>query len=91
MTMFAVTDQIDDHVAFKFTTEITGYLHHMVNRFRIVGVNVKDRCMYQFGNCGAVKGRACVSQVAGGKPNLIVDDDMHGATYCKTPYFRHLE
>ena len=76
VSVLAVTDQVDDHIAFKLLAKITGNFHDMVNGFRIIGIDMKDGCMHQLGDRGAIQCRACIFEITGGEAYLVINDNM---------------
>src|SRR5690554_5657198 len=91
MTPAAVADQVNHHVTLELIAVIHGHLGHEHDRLGIIRVYVEDRRLDHLGNVGAVLGGAGVFLLAGGKANLVVDDDVDGATYAKAPGLGHLE
>ena len=87
----AVADQVDYHVALESGTEITGDFHHVVHGLRIVAVHVKNGCVHHLGDCGAIQRRTRILALADGESDLVVDHDVQAAPNRETPGFRHLE
>ena len=74
-----VAEHVDDDGVLELLPELGrdfGGIHH---RLGIVAVHVEDRRLDHLGDVGRIRRRTRVTRV-GGEPDLIVDDEMHGAT-----------
>jgi len=76
--MLAVTVQVQHDVLVKTSAGLDAQLGEPDRRLRVLGVDVEDRGLDHLRHVGAVTGGPRVCRV-GGKPNLIVDDDVQGA------------
>ena len=91
VTVTPVTHQIDHHVFFEQHAVFQrqpGYRHH---RFRVIAVDMKNRRIHHFGDIAAIHGRARIALQAGGKPDLVVDNNVYGAVGGITARLRHLQ
>src|SRR3546814_7903741 len=68
----------DLHVLLELLAELGGDLRHVGHRFRIVAVDVEDRCLHHLGRVRRIRRRARVGRI-GGEADLVVDDDVDGA------------
>ena len=73
-----VAEHVDDDGMLEFLPELGRDLGGEHHRFRIVAVDVKDRRLDHLGDVGRVRRRPRVAGI-GGEPDLIVDDEVHGA------------
>ena len=80
MAMLAIAHQIDHYVLVEFHAEIKRELGDQRDRFWVVCIHVKDRRLHHLGDIRAVQGRTGVERVAGGEANLVVHDEVDGAT-----------
>ena len=74
-----VAEHVDDDGALELLPELGrdfGGIHH---RLGIVAVHMEDRRLDHLGDVGRIRRRTRVTRV-GGEPDLVVDDEMHGAT-----------
>ena len=76
--VFAVRKQIDKHIYIELLTEFQRQFRHENHGFHIVAVYVKNGRLRYFGHIGTI-GAGASLQVVGGKPNLIVDDNVYGS------------
>ena len=75
----AVGDEVDDDVLMEGLAELEGEACHSEDRLGIVAVDVEDRGLHHARHVGGVDARAAVAR-RGGEADLVVDDDVHGAT-----------
>ncbi len=81
VTMTAIADQIDKHITLKGVAIVERQTGHKRDRFRIVSIDVENRCQHHFADIGAVRGRTRIFRVGGGEANLVVDDDANGTAH----------
>ena len=78
MSKPAVAEHVNDHIFLEFLPEFCSDFCRMHHRFWIIAVDVEyGRFDHQGNVCGIRRGPAEVRR--GGKPDLIVDNHMHGA------------
>ena len=70
---------VDDDVFFELRAVIERELCDKLHRLRIVAVDMKYRRLNHFGHIGAIRGRPRIARIRGGEPDLVVNDDVHGA------------
>ncbi len=75
MSVLAVAVQIDDHVLLKLVAKVERQINHLRDRFGVFAVDVKDRNLKHLSHVRGVGAAARVAR-AGGKADLIVDDDV---------------
>ena len=73
-----VAEHVDDDRVLEFLPELGRDLGGEHHRLRIVAVGVEDRRLDHLGDVGRIGRRARIARI-GGEPDLIVDDEMHGA------------
>ena len=91
MTVTAVAHEIDDDVAVKLFAVVQCQLCNEHDSFRIITVDMEDRCADHLRNVCTVRRRTCVFGIRSRKTDLVVDHDVHRATDLKTTGLRHLE
>ena len=74
----AVTDEVNDHIAFEFLTKGHGEACGVHHGFGVVSVHMENRGLNGFGDVGGVTGEAAIAGV-GGEADLVVDDDVQRA------------
>ena len=79
MAKLAVADDVEDDVLLEFHAVVERDLRRQHHGFRIIGIDVQDRCFDHLDDVRAVQGRACIARVRGGETDLVVDHDMHRA------------
>src|SRR6202000_3425764 len=78
MTPLAVADHVDDHVLLERLAVGEGQPGGPDNGLGVVAVDVEDGRLDHPGDVGRVHRRARVLRRRG-EPDLVVDDDVHGA------------
>ena len=73
-----VADEVDDDVLLELLPELEREAHHPHRGFGVVAVHVEDRRLHHLGDVGRVHARPA-ELGRGGEPELVVDDDVHGA------------
>ena len=77
--MLAIANHVDHHIAMKGFTIVVSELSNAEARFGVVAVHMKNRCLNRLRHVCAVRG--ATSRVGvGSKTNLIVDNEVDGAT-----------
>ena len=61
------------------------------NRFRIVSIDMKNRCLHHFCDFRTVNGRAGIQYAAGRESDLIVDDYVDGSANLEAASMRHVQ
>ncbi len=74
----AVAEHVDDHVLVELLSKSKGQPGHPNDRFRIVAVDVQDRCLDRLGDVGGVEAGAGLFG-AGREPQLVVHHHVHRA------------
>ena len=87
----AEADQVDHHVLLELHAEVQRNFDGEAHGFRVVAVDVKDRCIDHLHDVRAVQSRACVARVGGGEADLVVDDHMHRAAGAIAARLRQIE
>ena len=72
-------------------TEIDCQLSAEHHGFWIIAINVDNWCADDFCRIGAIQSGAGIVNTAGGKANLIIDNNVHSATDFEATGLRHLE
>lgn len=75
MTLFAVTDDINDDIRLELLTPVRGELMDEGDCFGIIAVDVEDRTVVCFTDIGCIRGRSSESRIRS-ESNLIIHDDM---------------
>ncbi len=88
---FTETNDIDHDVLAKLHAEVQGQTGRKDNRLRIVAVDMEYRSLDHFGDIGTVNCRTCIAWVGCGETNLVVDDQMQGASRTVTARFSEVE
>ena len=91
MTTAAITEQINDNIFTELMTEVMGDLSRKNYSFRIIPIDMEDRCLNHFCNIGTVFGRTGITWIRRGKTNLIVHNNMNSTTNRIATSLRHLE
>ena len=91
MSAAAIAHQIDHHIVLELVAVIHGHLGHEHDRLGIVRVHVQDRGLNHLGHIGAVFRGTGIFLLAGGKTDLVVDDDMNSTANTIAPGLGHLE
>ena len=79
VTVFAVAEQIDEHIPVVALSVFGRKEHGVDHRFHIVSIHMQNRCKHHFGDVRAIGGGARI-EVVRGESDLIVDHDMYGAS-----------
>ena len=85
-----VAKQVDDHVFLEFFAEFGGDAGDFDDRFGIVAVYVKDRRLDAFCHIRRVGARPGGGR-SGGKPDLVVDDDVDRAAGAEADQVRQFK
>jgi len=91
MAVTAIAEEINHHVLVEGHAVIECNLRDEQHRIGIVTVDMEDRCPNHFRHIGTVKCGARILLVARGKPDLVVQHDMHGALGRVAARLRHAE
>ena len=75
----AVAHHVDNHVLLEFHAVIQGQFCDVHDSVGVIAVHVEDRRLHHLGDVRAIQGRTRIQRVAGGKTDLVIDDDMDGA------------
>src|SRR5690606_2562766 len=89
VAMAPVTQQIDENVLEKFLPVFHRQVGGERNSFGIVTVDVKDGCVNDLCDIGAVDTRPRIV-IVGGKTHLVVDHEVNGTAGRKSGQPRHL-
>ena len=87
----SITYQIDHHVSIELITKINGQLRHENHRFRIIAVDVEYGRLNHFRDVGTVLGGPHILRRTGGKPDLIVENNVEGPASTISSGLRHLK
>ena len=79
MTLAAVADHVDEHVAGKGHAVFQRQPGDQQHRLGVIAIDMEDRCLNHLDDIGAILGRTRVEWVRGGEADLVVDDDMDRA------------
>lgn len=79
VTVSSVTDNIDNHILLESSSPVSSKGTDIVDGLDIVTVDVEDGRIDRLGNIRGVRGRTGKSGV-GGETNLVVDNQVDGAT-----------
>ena len=85
MTKAAVAPHVDHDVAVEFLAELDCHFAGESHGFGIVAINVEYRCLHALCHVRWIR-RAAGKLRAGGKSNLIVDDEMDAAASIISAY-----
>ena len=91
MAVTAVAHQVDEDITFKGVTEIERQTGHKGNGFRIIRVNVENRCLNHLTDISTVRRRTGIQRVRGGEANLVVDNDTYRTANFIATRFRHVQ
>ena len=58
MTMAAIAEHVDDHIAFEFLAEMNRQIGNPADRHRIIAVDVENRRLHALGDIGGIGRRA---------------------------------
>ena len=87
----AVAHQVNEDITFKGVTEIERQTGHKGNGFRIIRVNVENRCLNHLTDISTVRCRTGIQRIRGGETNLVVDNDTYRTANFITTRFRHVQ
>ena len=87
VAQFAKTDDIDNNILLKFHAELKRQLRGQYHGFRVIAVDVKDRRFNHLDDVGAIQRGTTVARIAGGKADLVVNDEVNGAAREIAPGF----
>ena len=88
--VLAVANQVDHHILSEFLAIFECQFHGMNGLLRAVAVDVKDGCKNHLGQVGSILGGTAIFR-KGGKPDLVVDDDMYGSAGLVGVKLRHIQ
>ncbi|GBE46589.1 hypothetical protein BMS3Bbin11_01690 [bacterium BMS3Bbin11] len=80
MAMTPITDHVDNDIAFELFAIIECQPGYKNDGFRVISIDMKDRCLDHLCDISTVRGRTCIHRVAGGKTYLIIMNKMNGTT-----------
>ena len=86
----AVADHVDDDVLVELHPELEGQLGHPHAGLGVVAVHVEDRRLDHPRDVGAVH-RGARGRRRGREPDLVVDDDVHGAAGAVAAQLRQVQ
>ena len=90
MAMAAIAEHVDYHILVKLLPVIERDLRHADGGFRIVAVHMENRCLHAARHVGRIRRRTgFVGQR--GEPDLVVDNQMHGAARAIAIKLREVE
>ncbi len=78
MTVPAVAQQIDEHIALELLSVLRGQLRHGHDRLGVFAIDMEDRCVDQLADVGAVPARPPILGQRG-EADLVVHNDMDRA------------
>jgi hypothetical protein len=75
----SVANKVYDHILLEMLSVLCGPLEHLAHVFQAVGIHVED---WSVDKLGKVRGVVATSSFVwdGGESNLVVADDVDGAT-----------
>lgn len=76
MTIFPITDNVDDHIFAEFLTVLQTESDDLVDHNWIIGIHVENRSHYSFCDLCAIETRTCVS-LSGREPDLVIRNYMY--------------
>ena len=91
VSKLAITDDVDHHVLVEGLAIFDGQLGNQRHGFRIVTIDVEDRCIDHLEDVGAVMTGAIVSRVGCREAHLVVDHDVQRTPHTVTARLREVE
>ena len=79
VAQFAEADDIHHHVLVEFLAELQGQLGGQHHGFGVIAIDVQHGRFDHLDNVGAIQAGARIARIAGGKADLVVNDDVHRA------------
>ena len=80
MPQFAKTNDVHHHVFVELHAVFQRQLGRHHHCLRVIAVHVQNGRFNHLHHIRAIQGGATVARVAGGKTNLVIDDDVHRTT-----------
>ena len=90
MPILPVAENIDNRVIAELLPESHGKIDSPCHMLRTIAVHVENRNRHRFGNIGTEKSGTGIPR-GGGKPDLVVDDDMDSTAGLVTSKLRKVE
>ena len=91
MPELAITDDVDHHILVEGLAIFDRNLGYQRHRFRIVTIDVEDRCIDHLEDVSAVMTGAIVTRVGCSEAHLVVDHDVQRTPYAVTARLREIE
>ena len=84
---FAETDDVDNNVFLELHAVIQRKLRGQHHGLRVVSIHMQHRRLDHLDDVGAVQRGTTIARVAGGKADLVVNDNMHRSAGVVAPRF----